>query len=223
MIEAVIFDFDGLVIETETPLYNAWRRAFQERGVDLDIERWIEVLGRSSVYFDFPGHLEELSGQPVDRDALQKHVRTEALDVIEQQPILPGVTDRLDEIEAMGLFVGLCSGSSREWIAGHLGRLGLLSRFPERVCRDDTVLHKPEPAPYLKTAERLGVEPSRCLVFEDSPNGVNSAKAAGMLAVAVPTEMTRNEDFSAADLVVGSLAELTLAEMLNKLVVPAEE
>ncbi len=223
MIEAVIFDFDGLVLETEMPQYNAWRRAFEQHNLELPIEHWIEILGRSSHYADFPGQIAKLTGQPIDRDEITRRVRTESLEEVESLPVLPGVVDRIDEAEQMGLRLAVCSGSSREWVAGHLGRLGLLRRLPTHICSEDTTHHKPEPDPYLKTAEKLDVEPSRCLVFEDSLNGITAAKAAGMLAVAVPTEMTASSDFADADLVVSSLAQLSIAEMLDHLTVQARD
>ena len=223
MIEAVIFDFDGLILETEMPQYQTWRRAFEAYGLELPITEWIEILGRNSNYADFPGRIAEQSGQAVDRDALTTRIRTESLEIIEAQPVLPGVVDRIEEADRMGFMLAVCSGSSRAWIASHLGRLGLLRRLPTRVCSEDTIQHKPLPDPYLKTAETLDVEPSRCLVFEDSPNGIAAAKAAGMFAVAVPTAMTADQDFSNADIVLSSLSDMTIAQMLDRFSVAAEE
>jgi beta-phosphoglucomutase-like phosphatase (HAD superfamily) len=131
------------------------------------------------------------------------------------------VVELLDDAAAEGFRVAIASSSGLEWVDGHLARLGLRSRFAAVVTRDDLsgadARTKPAPDLFLLAADRLGVEPAHCVAFEDSPNGVAAARAAGMVVVGVPGPMTVGLDMSAADLVVPSLAEIDLAT-LRKLV-----
>lgn len=217
MIDALIFDFDGLVLDTEMPLYTSWKAVYVEHGQDLPVERWVDVLGRGSSYFDFHGHLEQLSGRTLDRGATADRVKAEARRKIEAAVVRPGVVERLDEAAAIALPVAMASGSSRGWVTGHLERLGLLDRFNPIVTHEDTQRHKPHPDPFALAAEKLGVAPARCLVFEDSPNGIEAAKAAGMRCAAVPNEITAPLPLDKADLRLGSLAEATLDEIIGRL------
>lgn len=217
MIAALIFDFDGLILDTEMPLYTTWRDIYAERNCELPIERWIDVLGRGSAYFDFYGHLEALSGEPVDRVALKATVSQRARAKIDVAAVRAGVIDHLDAGEQRGLAIGLASGSSLAWVSEHLQRLGLADRFEHMVTHEHTDRHKPHPDPFLRCAALLGVEPARCLVYEDSPNGIAAAKAAGMYCVAVPTEMTAPLELAEADVRVESLDALPLADLLQRL------
>lgn len=217
MIDALIFDFDGLILDTEMPLYSSWRAVYAEHGVDLPVERWIDVLGRGSSYFDFHGHLESQAGLTLDREGTAERVRAASRRLIDAADALPGVVERLDEARASGLAVGMASGSTRAWVERHLGRLGLLDRFDPVVTHEDTERHKPHPDPFMLAASRLGAAPGRCVVFEDSPNGLAAAKAAGMYAVAVPNQITAPLPLSEADLRLESLADATLGEVLARL------
>lgn len=217
MIDALIFDFDGLVLDTEVPLYTSWHEMYAAHGVELPVERWVDVLGRGSSYFDFHGHLERQSGRTLDRESTSAAVRAAARRRIEAAEVRPGVVARLDEAAARGLAVAMASGSSRAWVTGHLRRLGLGARFNPIVTHEDTQRHKPHPDPFALTAEKLGVAAERCLVFEDSPNGIEAAKAAGMRCVAVPNAITAPLTLERADLRLESLAEATLDEILGRL------
>jgi HAD superfamily hydrolase (TIGR01509 family) len=132
--------------------------------------------------------------------------------------LLPGVVEHLDAAKASGFTVGVASSSTREWVSGHLARLGILDRFDCVRCRDDVTNVKPEPDLYLAVLECLGVGASDAIAIEDSPNGVLAAKRAGMRCVAIPNAITARLDLSQADLVLGSLAELTLAELVRRVV-----
>jgi len=215
-LQALIFDFDGLILETETPVWSSWRAIYQEHGHDVPIEDWIECLGRSSDYSDFHGRLERLTGRTFDRAALKQRRQEMVMQVLADRQPMPGVSDWLDAAAGRGLGLAVASGSSHRWVEGHLERLGLIDRFQTIVCAEDTGRHKPDPAPFMLTAERLGVDPGRCIVLEDSPNGVTAAKAAGMIAVAVPTEMTAPLAFENADWRIDSLAAVSLDDLLTR-------
>ncbi|MBS3822009.1 MAG: HAD family hydrolase, partial [Phycisphaerae bacterium] len=214
--EAIIFDFDGLILETETPVWSSWRAIYQEHGHDVPVEDWIACLGRSSEYSDFHGKLERLTGRSLDRGALKQRRTEMVMARLVEQPPQPGVVDWLDAAARRGLMLAVASGSSHRWVEGHLERLGVIGRFHTIVCADDTERHKPDPAPFTLAAEKLSVPPGRCIVLEDSPNGITAAKAAGMTAVAVPTEMTAPLAFDNADWRIDSLADVTLDELLGR-------
>jgi len=215
---AVIFDFDGLILETEMPQYRAWRDAFARFGVSMPIDLWVRCLGRGTGAVDFVAHLAAATHLPVDREHVTRAARKQAGAEILAAEVMPGVWEYLDDAEQNGMRIGLASGSTRDWVGGHLDRLGLARRFETIVTHEDTDRHKPDPDPFLECARRLAVAPGRCLVLEDSPNGVLAAKAAGMTVIAVPTEMTAPLDLSAADLKIDSLASTSLAEAVARLV-----
>nr|MBA2626021.1 HAD-IA family hydrolase [Acidimicrobiia bacterium] len=134
--------------------------------------------------------------------------------------VLPGVERWLDDAERLGLALGVASSSEADWVIGHLERLGLLDRFAHLSCFDGRLRSKPAPDLYLAACEALGVAPTDALAVEDSPNGVAAARAGGLRTVAVPRNLTRDLDVSAADLVVDSLADVTVEEVRDRLWVP---
>jgi HAD superfamily hydrolase (TIGR01509 family) len=131
--------------------------------------------------------------------------------------LLPGIVQYIDEARSLGLRLGVASSSTSEWVKGHLGRLGILERFECVRCRDDVVNAKPAPDLYLAVLECLGVAASDAFAIEDSPNGVTAAKQAGLRCVAVPNSITLGLDLSHADVLLRSLSEVTLAQLLVRL------
>lgn len=215
-VAAVVFDFDGLILDTETPIYESWREAYRENDRDLDLDVWQRALGTHAA-FDPCGHLAELLGRPVDCDALRRQVQARNLRRCDEQPLLPGVAERAEEARALGLRTAVASSSTCRWVDGWLTRHGIRPLFDSVCARDDVARVKPAPDLYLLAAERLGVAPAACLVFEDSPNGILAARAAGMRVAAVPNVLTRLLELPETDLVLGSLAEMSLAEMFGRL------
>src|SRR5215510_4836294 len=212
----VVFDFDGLILDTEVPVYDVWQAIYAEHGHTLDFARWAECIGTADT-FDPCEHLESLLGRRVDAEALVRlhRARTDAL--IAAQPILPGVRECVEEARQLGVRLGVASSSSRKWVEGHLTRLGLREHFEVVRCRDDVKIVKPDPALYLAVLEATGVPGREAVAIEDSPNGVWAAKRAGMSAVAVPNALTARLDLAHADLRLRSLADLPLRELLAKL------
>lgn len=216
--DALLFDFDGLILDTETCTYEAVVEIFAEHGEHLDPTWWHSILGTA----DRPHWTERLAdqlGRPVDRPALVAQREARRLPRIHALPACEGVEALLDAAGAAGLACAVVSSSAADWVVPHLDRLGLRQRFSTVVTRDDVggdaARTKPAPDLYLVAAEALGARPARCVVFEDSPNGVAAGGAAGMAVVAVPSPMTRTLDLRAADLVVASLAELDLAVLAS--------
>jgi len=219
VIRAIVFDFDGLILDTEEPIYRSWLEVYEAHGQELPFERWVQIVGSSTIGFHPQHHLEERLGRPLPKEVLDRRIgrRTE---MVLANKLLPGVVEHLDAARASGLKVGVASSSTRDWVLGHLVRLGILDRFDCLRCRDEVANVKPEPDLYLAVLECVGVAASEAIAIEDSPNGVLAAKRAGMRCVAVPNSITARLDLGQADVVLGSLAEVTLAELL-RLVVPA--
>ena len=216
MIRAVVFDFDGLILDTEEPVYRSWLEVYEAHGQELPFERWVQTVGSSTTGFHPQDHLEERLGRPLPKEVLDRRIgrRTE---LVLAKKLLPGVVERIDEAHALGLNVGVASSSSTEWVRGHLARLGILERFDCTRCRDDVANVKPEPDLYLSVLDCLDVRAAEAIAIEDSPNGVAAAKRAGMRCVAIPNSITARLDLSAADVLLASLADVTLPELLSKL------
>jgi len=213
--QALIFDFDGLILDTETPDYQSWQEVYKRYGVEFPLEKWAQIVGgRGASEFDPFDYLEELVGEPVDRDAIWIERRKYNAELITRQPILPGVVDYLDDAKELNLKLGVASSSPECWVHGHLTRLGMLDYFDAIKTSDDVEKEKPDPALFLRVLEALNAAPDQAIVFEDSPNGVLGAKRAGIFCVAVPNPLTAKLSLDHADLVLGSLAEMSLAEVL---------
>src|SRR5436309_8438916 len=215
VIRAIVFDFDGLILDTEEPVYRSWLEVYEAHGEELPFERWIQTVGSTTTGFHPQHHLEERLGRPLPKDVLDRRLgrRTE---MILANAVLPGVVQHLDAARERGLELGVASSSTQEWVRGHLARLGILDRFRCVRCRDDVAHPKPEPDLYLAVLDCLGVPATEAIAIEDSPNGVAAAKRAGMRCVAVPNSITARLDMSQADLVLNSLAEVSMAELLER-------
>jgi HAD superfamily hydrolase (TIGR01509 family) len=213
--EALLFDFDGLLVDSESVAFQTWQEAYREHGAELAVERWAAAIGTIGG-FDPLEHLEESLGRAIDREAVERvqRERERALAVV--QPFRPGVVEYLEEARAQGLRVAIVSSASNAWIAGHLERLDTVDGWACIVCANgDAARAKPRPTLYLEALDNLGVAPEAAIAFEDSPNGVAAARAAGIFCVAVPNSVTAQLDLSAADLLVESLEAISLRELLR--------
>ena len=217
--DAVIFDFDGLIIDSETPIFRIWEEIYREHGAELTLGAWQHALGTHNG-FDPYAELAERTGTRLPREQWAPRVSEEHWRRCEAEPLLPGVADRLAEARALGLATAVDSSSNRDWGVPWLERHGLLDAFDAVCTRDDVAAVKPAPDLFLLASARTGVEPPRCLVFEDSPNGVRAAQAAGMWVVAVPNVLTRPLEMPSPDLVLASLADTTLARLREKFMGP---
>ena len=214
MIKALVFDFDGLILDTELPIYSSWLEVYAAHGVELPFDRWVQIVGSTNVAFHPQKHLEESLGRPLPELVLQERIRRRT-ELVLAESIRPGITELIDAARARGVKLGVASSSTREWVGGHLDRLGLRPHFECLTCRDDVEHPKPWPDVYVAAVECLGVAPHEAVAIEDSPNGIRAAKAAGLFAVGVPNSVTAGLDLSAADLRTDSLALITLDHLLN--------
>lgn len=218
MIKALIFDFDGLILDTETPEYQVWQTIYQDHGFELPHEEWGKIIGGYGVSnFDAAEHLARLTQGQLDPVALRDRHRLESAAVYLAQPVLPGVLDYIREAKRLGLSLAIASSSPHSWVDTHMQRLGIFEYFDKVICRDDVSAGRTKPHPdlFLLALERLGVRDDEAIVFEDSPNGVKAACSAGIFAVAVPNPITSLLTIEGADLVLASLADLPLADLLS--------
>lgn len=224
MIKALIFDFDGLIMDTESPEVDAWRSIYAEYGQEFPLQRWVrEVVGSTAANFDPAAHLASVTAQDGQPDGAAPDLPTlkaRALAFrLERQAAagpLPGVVEYLQEARRLGLRLAVASSSKREWVERYLRQLGLRGYFEVVKSRENVQRVKPEPELFLAALAGLGVRPDEALVFEDSPNGVLAANRAGVRVVAVPNPITAQMGVQGADLTLGSLAELPLEQLLKR-------
>ena len=202
---AVLFDFDGVLVDTEWAIYEAWHRTFRAHGHPLPLEIYTQCIGSDFDTWSPKTHLEELTGRSFDWHQLDEARQVEIRRDLEQAGPMPGVVPLLEKLKAAGVPTAVVSSSSHQWVDGWLERLGLAQWFDTVVCRGDAPRIKPAPDLYLEAARRLRVNPGTSLVIEDSLNGVKAAKAAGSPVWAVPNRCTACLDFSLADAVLPDL------------------
>jgi HAD superfamily hydrolase (TIGR01509 family) len=212
-LKAIIFDFDGSIVDTETPDLATWREVFDEHGVTLDHQIWCRFVGRHGGFLEVLDHLELQTGLVIDRDIILERKRARCLEIIHQQTTRPGVEQWLLDAAELSLQCVIASSSSRIWIEGHLERLGLRHHFSSIHCRDDVTQTKPDPEVYLAALKQLGISPREAIAIEDSPHGVSAARAAGIFCIAVPNDGTRPLCFDHADMVLDSLDQATLSAL----------
>jgi HAD superfamily hydrolase (TIGR01509 family) len=209
VILAFIFDFDGLILDTETALIDAYADVHAAHGVPFDREHFLRSVGHADYSFD-PWHAFE---KWADRAALEIERRSRNRERDHLLPLLPGVAALLDAARDAELKVGLASNSGHAHVETHLARLGLLDRFEFLACREDAASPKPEPDLYKLVLTRFGLRGSEAVAFEDSHTGSLAAKRAGLWVVAAPNSSTAHHDFSPANLRVASLAEVKLPDL----------
>lgn len=211
MIDTVVFDFDGVILDTESADFSTWRDVFSAHGAELDIAYWVRHVGQGTSDLKVCAHLEELTGHGVDREQVSAARRESYLRKVHSQPLMPGVSDRLEEARALGLKLGVASSSSRGWVEGHLQRFGIRAMFGALKTAGDVSNVKPDPEVYRLVVAALGSSPRDTLAVEDSAHGVSAARGAGLHCLAVPNSITRHLSFREADLRVDSLEEITFA------------
>jgi HAD superfamily hydrolase (TIGR01509 family) len=205
---AVLFDFDGILVDTEWAIYQAWLRTFQRHGQDLPLSLYTRCIGSDFDAWSPKVHLEDLTKLGFDWVELDSARQVEIRAELEKEGPIDGVVALLEGIKACGIPQAVVSSSSHFWVDGWLEKLGLRGYFGDVICKGDAPRIKPAPDLYLAAAERLGVDPGGCLVIEDSHNGLRAAHAAGMRTWIVPNRVTAGLDFSLAEKVVGDFHEL---------------
>jgi putative hydrolase of the HAD superfamily len=212
-IRAVVLDFDGLILETESACYGGWRALFREHQADYALHEYQQILGSEE---DPRALFEQRCGRPADWSALERRRREVENELNATLAVQPGVVALLDQAAALGLRIGIASSSPHRWVDRHLATHELFDRFDTIVCRDDVARAKPAPDLYLEALRRLDVAGAAAVAFEDSHHGSLAAVRAGLRCVVVPTAMTATQDFSHADLSLLTLANLELPELFQR-------
>jgi HAD superfamily hydrolase (TIGR01509 family) len=219
MIKALIFDFDGLILDTESPEADVWTQIYAEYGFEFPLDEWGTIIGGGgSSNFDAADHLSLLSHGRLDPASMRIRHRSGSDALTLKQPILPGVVDYIHEAKRLDFKLAIASSSPHSWVDTHAKRLGIFDDFDHIICSDDVApgRTKPKPDLYLLALNQLQVQNNEAIVFEDSPNGVKAANRAGIFVVAVPNPITSLLVIDGADLIVRSLSELPLVGLLDK-------
>ena len=219
-VRAFLFDFDGLILDTEIHSRAGWQMLYREHGHELPGDLWATVVGTTHAPFDPMTHLEELVGEPLERETLNERRYAHEIALIEAEELRPGIAEYLSAARRHGLKRAIVSSSTRSWVDMHLERLEEAVGW-DAICTADRDPARAKPAPtlYLEALAALDVAADEAVAFEDSPNGVRAAKAAGVFCVAVPNEVTRDlglED-AGADLVLDSLADVPPEALFSRL------
>ncbi len=215
-IRAFLFDFDGLILDTETASRAGWRWLYEQHGQQLPDDLWSTVVGTHGSW-NVMDHLEQLVGEPIDRESWNERRYAHELTLLETEELRPGILDYLAFAQERRLKRAIVSSASRRWIDMHLERLEQTVGWDAIITADrDSARAKPNPTMYLEALEVLGVSAAEAIVFEDSPNGIRAGKAAGIFVVGIPNDVTREYGLEEADLVLESLADLPPAELLQR-------
>jgi len=216
-IRGLLFDFDGLIVDTETASRAGWEQLYREHGQELPFDRWALLVGTIGSPFDPMGHLEELVGEPLAREELNERRAAHELTLLEVEELRPGIAEYLADAERLRLRKAIVSSSSRRWIDSHLVRLERTVGWDAIVTADhDVERAKPRPTLYLEALALLGLSADEAIAFEDSPNGITAAKAAGLFCVGIPNSITADLGLEHADLVLDSLADLPLEDLIER-------
>ena len=217
VIRAVVFDFDGVILDTEGPIFTVWREVFDAHGCPpLTVQEWSAEIGTVGG-LDMITLLQERATRPVDEDAMHEWRRARRNELLAREVTRPGVREWLDEADALGLPLAIASSSPRDWVEPHLERLGLLERFGRVACFSDGVAPKPAPDSYLHACAALGVEPRERLGDRGFAARCHRGQARrGCGVFAVPHAITAELDLSHADAVLASLAGTSLRETVAR-------
>jgi HAD superfamily hydrolase (TIGR01509 family) len=210
-ISALIFDFDGLLMDTESTQLASWQYEWQQHGLELSLDGFFADHGGDVSDLRY-STLATAVGSGYDREA--SHARRIAYRdrLNEALEFSAGIEDWLDTAE--GLRLAVASSSPASWVLPLLEQSGHLARFDVVACGDEVDAHKPDPAVYRLALRRLDVVAEQAIAFEDTPHGVAAAKAAGLKCVAIPNPYADPARFVAADVVLTSATERSLAEIL---------
>ena len=204
----IIFDFDGVLVDTEWAIYQSWVHLYAREGQEISIATYSPCLGAGYSHWDPAAHLEKLTGKTYDWD-VETPARQSMLEAdLERMGLMPGALELLDWCQTQGIALTVASSSSRRWVQGWLEKLGIYARFAGVFTRTDGYPVKPDPALFLPAQHCMGLNREECLIIEDSENGTIAARNAGIPCVAIPNRMTASCDFSRAAFRADSLAAL---------------
>ncbi|WP_336772115.1 HAD family hydrolase [Paenibacillus sp. MMO-58] len=210
--KAIVFDFDGLIIDTETVWYHAYKEVLRGYNVDFPLEVFVKCIGTDDATLN--AFIEDKLGleniEIIMNLTKENHKsRMELLDIRE------GVREYLIEAKNLGLKIGLASSSSSQWVEGFLKQLHIIDYFEVIKTGDQVEKVKPDPTLYIETLEALNINANEAIAFEDSANGARAAIAAGLKCVIVPNEVTKKINFEKFHLRINSMREMSLTQVIS--------
>jgi HAD superfamily hydrolase (TIGR01509 family) len=213
-IDALVFDFDGLLMDTETASLRAWQYLWRWHGLELDTATFFAPHG-GDVTAERYAALAAAVGSGYDQAASHAQRMVYRKELHAALVLADGIDSWLDDARELGLRLAVASSSPRGWISDHLSRIGYLDRFELLACGDEVQAAKPAPDVYRLALEKLDVPAGHAVAFEDTVHGVAAAKDAGLRCVAIPHPHADPALFTAADLVLESAAEVSLESALT--------
>lgn len=218
-VEAVVFDFDGLMMDTESTMLASWQHEWRWHGLELDLGTFFADHGGDINQARY-AKLAAAVGPAYDQAASHARRLAHRDRLNESLELMPGIADWLSRAGQLGMRLAVATSSPRGWASRHLDGRGSLAAFEVLACGDEVAQPKPDPGVYLLALDRLGLPADRVVAVEDSPHGVAAAQAAGLRCVAIPHQHNDPARFAAADLVLSSAAQLELDEVLRRLLQP---
>ena len=204
----IIFDFDGVLVDTEWAIYQSWVRLYAREGQQISIATYSPCLGAGYSHWNPAEHLEKLTGRTYDWDVETLARQAELESDLARSGLMDGTAELLTWCAGQGIGLTVASSSSRRWVQGWLERLGIYDCFQGVFTRTDGYAVKPDPALFLAAQQSLQLPKEDCLIVEDSENGTIAARNAGIPCVAIPNRMTELSYLSRAEYRLRSLREL---------------
>jgi putative hydrolase of the HAD superfamily len=214
-VKAIVFDFDGTILDTETAWYEAFRELYAAHGVELPLSQYSQCIGTSLHLFNPYEYLITDLGMKLDRDKFREAVHVRHAELMEHESVRPGIEAYLRQAREAGIRIGLASSSSMEWVSRHLDRLGLTDYFECIRVADHVEKVKPDPALYVQAVSMLNVKPDEALAIEDSPNGAKAAIAAGLHCVVVTNRITAHLPFGTIQRHASGLDDIAFADLVH--------
>lgn len=214
MIRAVVFDFDGLIIDTETPSYHAFCEVYREYGAELPLAEYAKCVGTSHDLFNPYTYISDCLGETIDPEVVRTKFQAIYSKLLFESALRPGVMDYLKTARKLNLKTALATSSTISWIEPFFNQFQLTEYFDYVTTADEVSKVKPDPELYLKSLSKLQVAADEAVSFEDSLNGFNAARTAGLHCVVVPNEMTRQFAFADYDLLIDSMTDKSLEEVI---------
>lgn len=215
MIKAIIFDFDGTIVDTESPWFDLVLELYREYNHELPLSEYLKCIGTNDDEFDVYLHLERLLGHPIDRDGIKRKLSARHGEIMKAASLRPGVLAIIQAAHTRGIRLAIASSSPSVWVKAFLQQFQIADYFPVIVTADDVEKVKPDPALFNLARAGLATAPEETLIFEDSCYGLEAAQAAGIKCVAVHNRVTVAMDFTGAVRVYGEFNEFDLDEVLT--------
>jgi len=213
MPKALIFDFDGLIVDTETVIYESWAEIYERNDQILELNTYKNCVGSNFEHFHPGIELEKRLGKKFNWAIIDAEREELIRQRLEQKEERTGLRYFIENAKEKGLELAIASSSSRNWVLGWIEKLELSNYFSAFVNRDDVEKIKPDPELFLTAAKSLGIHPSEALIFEDSENGLKAATAAGIPCAIITNSITAGGNFSEAIIVAESFTDQRLKKL----------